>query len=104
MRTAPLPKDATHKSPCGVFGERTDQRALQTCFGRAFKFPKMNPIKANKAILRGQPQKSIVALQNGVDGGLEQAFFLAPNAMRILRQGFAGIERIHRPDCHQTDD
>jgi hypothetical protein len=43
--------------------------------------------------LRTEPKKTVAALKDGVDGGLEQSFFLTPDAMRILRQALVWIER-----------
>jgi hypothetical protein len=54
----------------------------------------MRTVKANEAILCTQPEKAIARLQDGIDGGLEEAFFLAPDAVHILGEGFVGIKRV----------
>lgn len=78
----------------GVFEERTHQAARQAGGRRVIDLTEMDPIEANQAVLRTQPQETVMRLQNRIDGWLKQSFFFPPNAVSVLREGFVRIERV----------
>ena len=62
----------------------------------------MNPVEANQAVLRSQPEETIVRLQNRIDRWLKKTFFFSPNAVSVLRERLVWIECVRRQTEQQS--
>jgi hypothetical protein len=81
-----------------VLQQTADEGAMERRITRFIELAEAHSVKTDQTVLRAQPEKTISRLQDGVDGRLKQSLFLAPNAMRVLRQGLTGIKRETRPN------
>src|SRR5690348_14949851 len=62
----------------------------------------MNPVEANQAVLRAQPQETVMRLQNGINRWLKKTFFFSPNAVSVLRERLVRIKRVRRQTEQQS--
>src|SRR5579884_1242664 len=69
-----------------------DQRMLKNRLAVALEVSKVQTIEADEAIFGTQPEESVTGLRNREHGRLEQPFFMAPDAMRILGETFGRIQ------------
>ena len=85
-----------------ILHQAPDEGAMERRLAGIVELTKAHSVEADQAVLRAQPQKTVSRLQDRVDRRLKQSFFLAPDPMRVLRQGFIRIKRDTRPPEAQS--